>query len=206
MHYRGMLRVSRRDAGIRVYAPHQHGPELLDPSQRQSRLDALADVIVQIYAPLPAKSLAQLVRRLRYAVPQWQKDLTATLTRAKRRLAHATIAGVDWYWPADENPSSFAPDTAVRLLAPFDPIVWDRDRFELFWNWPYRFEAYTPAPKRRLGYYALPMLFHDRVIGWANLSIKSGQLTPTLGYVHSPPKNRASAANSKQNSTASRPS
>jgi hypothetical protein len=38
---------------------------------------------------------------------------------------------------------------AVRLLAPFDPVVWDRQRFEAFWGWAYRFEAYTPASKRK---------------------------------------------------------
>ena len=53
----------------------------------------------------------------------------------------------------------------MRLLAPFDPIVWDRRRFELLWGWPYRFEAYTPVAKRKLGYYALPLLWRDRV--WA---------------------------------------
>ena len=60
----------------------------------------------------------------------------------------------------------------VRLLTPFDPVVWDRARFELLWGWVYRFEAYTPAPKRKLGYYALPLLWRDRVIGWGNLSVK----------------------------------
>ena len=64
----------------------------------------------------------------------------------------------------------------VRLLAPFDPVVWDRRRFELFWGWPYRFEAYTPLAKRKLGYYALPMLWRDRVVGWANLSVRDGVL------------------------------
>ena len=64
----------------------------------------------------------------------------------------------------------------VRFLAPFDPVVHDRDRFELLWGWTYRFEAYTPAPKRKLGYYAMPLLWRDRVIGWANLSVKNGEL------------------------------
>jgi len=41
----------------------------------------------------------------------------------------------------------------VWLLAPFDPVVWDRRRFKL-WGWAYRFEAYTPAPKRVRGNYA----------------------------------------------------
>ena len=48
---------------------------------------------------------------------------------------------------------------------PFDPVVHDRTRFELLWGWTYRFEAYTPAPKRKRGYYALPLLWRDRAIG-----------------------------------------
>ena len=84
------------------------------------------------------------------------------------------IDRVDWYWPADENPRSsrYAPDERVRLLAPFDPIAWDRRRFELLWGWTYRFEAYTPAAKRKLGYYALPLLWRDRVVGWGNASVR----------------------------------
>jgi hypothetical protein len=68
------------------------------------------------------------------------------------------------------------------LLAPFDPIVWDRRRFELFWGWAYRFEAYTPAPKRKLGYYALPLLWRDRVIGWGNVTAAEGELRCSFGY------------------------
>jgi len=78
------------------------------------------------------------------------------------------------------------------LLAPFDPVVWDRDRFELLWNWEYRFEAYTPLKKRIRGYYALPLLWRDRVIGWGNLAVKDGVLTSELGYVAGqPPRDRA---------------
>jgi uncharacterized protein YcaQ len=79
----------------------------------------------------------------------------------------------------------------VRLLAPFDPVVHDRTRFELLWGWVYRFEAYTPAPKRKLGYYAMPLLWRDRVIGWANLSMKNGELKHEFGYVESQPRDRA---------------
>jgi hypothetical protein len=75
----------------------------------------------------------------------------------------------------------------VRLLAPFDPLVWDRRRFEILWGWAYRFEAYTPVPKRKRGYYALPLLWRDRVIGWGNVSVKGGTLQSELGYVASHP-------------------
>ena len=77
------------------------------------------------------------------------------------------------------------------MLTPFDPVVHDRARFELLWGWVYRFEAYTPAPKRKLGYYALPLLWRDRVIGWGNLAVKNGALESGLGYVGSPPRSRA---------------
>jgi uncharacterized protein len=209
MHYGGLLRVVRREAGIRIYAPHEHGDVLASPKldgrrssrggedavERQARIDALVDVAVRKYAPLPAPSLASLVRQLRYAVPQWRGDLTSALQRAKHRFAHATLDGLDWYWPADERPLRQTRDEAahsgVRLLTPFDPVVWDRLRFELLWGWPYRFEAYTPLARRKLGYYALPLLWRDHVIGWVNLSLKNGDLRSEVGYVAArPPRDR----------------
>ena len=191
MHYRGMLRVVRRERGIRVYAAHSHGLEPADAAERYARLDALADAAIRIYAPLPGPCLADLVRRLRFAAPQWQGELKGALQRAKARLSHARVDGVDWYWPADENPSRSAVPETVRLLTPFDPVVWDRDRFELLWGWVYRFEAYTPAPKRKRGYYALPLLWRDHVIGWGNLSVKNGELKSEFGYIKSQPRERA---------------
>jgi len=192
MHYRGMLRVVRREGGVRIYAAHQHGPEPSDAAERLTRIDALVDVAVRIYAPLPGPSLSTIVSRLRYAVPQWRGELKSALTRAKQRLAHMRVDGIDWYWPAEEDGGRHAPPEAVRLLTPFDPVVWDRDRFELLWGWTYRFEAYTPAPKRKLGYYALPLLWRDRVIGWANLSVEDGKLSSRFGYVQSrAPRDRA---------------
>ena len=183
LHYQGLLRVVKRQGGIRLYSVHEHGPGPLSPSEREARLDALADAAVNVYAPMPKSSLNALLRRLRYAAPQWEKYITKTFQRAQHRLAHATIDGVEWFWPANESPARAKVDSKVRLLAPFDPIVWDRARFERLWNWTYRFEAYTPAKKRIRGYYALPLLWRDRVIGWGNLSVKDGKLKADLGYI-----------------------
>ena len=143
---------------------------------------------------MPVSSLRYLVRRLRYATPQWEKVLTATLKRALDRLSHTKIDGMEWYWPAGESIEVAAQQDTVRLLTPFDPIVWDRDRFEHFWGWTYRFEAYTPAHKRVRGYYALPMLWRDQVIGWGNLAVKDGQLRSDFGYVNSTPPKDANFA------------
>src|SRR6266851_4373920 len=50
MHYRGMLRVARREGGIRIFAADEHGLEPTDAAERRARLDAQADVAIQIYA------------------------------------------------------------------------------------------------------------------------------------------------------------
>jgi uncharacterized protein YcaQ len=190
MHYRGMLRIVRRENGIRTYGVHEQGPPSIDSIERCARIDKLVDAAVQIYAPLPSKCLADLVRRLRFAVPQWHGELKEALQRAKQRLANARIDGVEWYWPAQEDPAGYALQHTVRLLTPFDPVVWDRDRFEILWGWQYRFEAYVPAAKRRLGYYALPLLYGDRVIGWGNLRVENRQLKSDFGYVARQPRGR----------------
>ena len=191
MHYRGLLRIVRRDAGIRVYGVRETSKAAVTRHERSARVDALIDVAVGKYAPLPAQTLTYLVARLRYAVPQWESELKPALARARTRLAHARVEGSDWYWPATESLDTSGALDSVRLLAPFDPLVWDRRRFEMFWGWPYRFEAYTPVKKRSFGYYALPLLWRDRVIGWGNLSTTNGTLNAALGYVGGrPPRER----------------
>jgi hypothetical protein len=184
MHYRGLLRVARRESGTRVYAVREP-VEAVERADADARLDALVDLIVRKYAPLPAATFAPLVWRLRAAAPQWETRRRAAFARAKQRLAHEKVAGIEWYWPADERPASrrWRLDDGVRLMTPFDPVVWDRRRFEIFWDWAYRFEAYTPAPKRKLGYYALPLLWNDAVIGWGNLAVVAGALQASFGYV-----------------------
>ena len=197
MHYRGLLRVVRREAGVRIYGTQDHEPLPQGTAVRHARLDALVDVVVRKYGPLPAGSLSTLVRRLRYAVPQWTGELDRTLARARRRLSRARVDGVEWYWSEDEplpvsGGNDIAGDERVRLLAPFDPVVWDRKRFEILWGWSYRFEAYTPASRRTWGYYALPLLWGDRVIGWGNLALRDGALDADIGYVAArPPRSRA---------------
>ena len=82
----------------------------------------------------------------------------------------------------------------MRFLAPFDPVVWDRARFEVLWGWTYRFEAYTPGHKRKLGYYALPLLWGEHVIGWANANVVAGKLRVTAHYRGARPRDAEFAA------------
>ena len=182
MHYRGMVRIVGRAGGVRTYAACVSPENVNDAS---TAMDALVDVIVRKYAPLPERTLGELVSHLRGGAPQWAGDRRAALQRAKARLPTCVIDGLNWYWPEGENPRStrhVAAD-AVRLLAPFDPVVWDRRRFEILWGWAYRFEAYTPPAQRVRGYYALPLLWRDRVIGWGNVAVKDGVVSAQIGHV-----------------------
>jgi hypothetical protein len=190
LHYRGLLRVARRENGIRLYAPRTPTPA---PGNVEIAIDKLVDLIVAKYAPLPERSLGDLITLLRGGVPQWAHLRRDSFQRAKHRLPSTIIDGVRWLWPETDNPraSHWTIDNAVRFLAPFDPLVWDRRRFQLFWGWEYRFEAYVPAARRTRGYYALPMLWREQMIGWANVSAKSGRLEADVAYLERAPVSKA---------------
>ena len=191
MHYRGLVRIAGRAGGVRLYQVKEPAASDLAP---EHAIDALIDVVVAKYAPLPERSLSELISHLLGGgVPQWRTERAAALARTKTRLPSTSVDGLRWYWPPGENPLSkrHQLDERLRLLAPFDPVVWDRRRFELFWGWAYRFEAYTPAPKRVRGYYALPLLWRGQVLGWCNAAVRDGQLQTQLGFVSGKPPREA---------------
>ena len=200
LHYRGLLHVVRRERGIRVYAlpidRGDSGPRLTP----QKRADGLIELLVRLYAPLPRSSLLQLMVMLGdRALPR--ERLHARIATLLRRgaLVAFTVDGMSYLRPGEGVAIEAAPEPRVRFLAPFDPLVWDRRRFTHLWGWDYRFEAYTPSPKRRFGYYALPLLWDDgddpQVIGWVNATARRSEdriaLDLVPGYAAKAPRSRA---------------
>jgi uncharacterized protein YcaQ len=175
LQYRGLLRIARRENGIRIY----EAAPAIDPLPAAERLQSLILTIAGILAPVFEKTLHANINRYRPVGDVRQ----ALVELCKSGMLHKeTVDGMTYIWPASRRRVTHAPPT-VRFLAPFDPLVWDRRRFEHFWQWSYRFEAYTPAAKRVRGYYAMPMLWRDRMVGWANAGVQNGTLHVNAGFI-----------------------
>ena len=189
LHYRGQLRVVRRDKGVKVYGIATH--HATEPKSLLELAAGVLHLIVGQYAPLPMKGLKQLVALSGLGAPHLK---TAFRQHLKQLLLEqfqtVTLDGVTYVYPQGESLETETLDE-VKLLAPFDPVVWDRGRFALLHGWEYRFEAYTPAAKRIRGYYALPLLWRDHAIGWANLKVDHGKLEVELGFTGTRPKDKA---------------
>jgi len=180
LHYRGLLRVARRDNGVRVFAAAGPAPE---PGPAKERMKARVLALVNILGPVPRRTLQRLAAPpLRRYLPGLgaAPAFVAAMLRAGELRAE-TAAGIEYIIPPDWTAPAEAP-RRVSFLAPFDPVVWDRARFEHFWGWAYRFEAYTPAAKRVRGYYAMPLLWGDRVVGWVNASVGGAGLEVETGF------------------------
>lgn len=102
-------------------------------------------------------ALRRLLERLGFV----QLDSINTVARAHDLILRA-CALADWRERLRRLPP---PPQGLRLLAPFDPVVRDRARALRRFGFDYRFEAFTPPAKRQYGYYVLPLLEGERLVG-----------------------------------------
>jgi uncharacterized protein len=167
----GELMIARRHNFQRVYDLR----ERKHPSWDDTRLPAIEDV---------RRELAQrAVRALGVTTAAWVSDYFRTDKRQTRETVSAlaregaliSLEVEGWKEPAlvDPSHSKLLEDAAsgklkpelTTLLSPFDPLVWDRARARAMFDFDYRLECYTPAPKRRYGYFTLPILHRGSLVG-----------------------------------------
>jgi uncharacterized protein YcaQ len=89
-------------------------------------------------------------------------------------------AGKQEHWARPEalQPTGEGDPTLVHILSPFDPLIIQRKRTELFFGYGHRFEAYVPKEKRLFGYFALPVLVGDEIV--AAIDLKTDRVNQKL--------------------------
>jgi len=136
-------------------------------------------------APTPgeARAVRALVRMaaraLGVATEADLRDYFRLPVMATRTALHELVEANDlcpvevqgWRTKAYLDPMARCPGqvSGTALLTPFDPLIWARSRAERLFGFEYRIEIYTPAPKRKYGYYVLPFLHKGRLVGRVDL-------------------------------------
>jgi uncharacterized protein YcaQ len=175
LFWSGRLSARRRPSFERVYDLTERliPPRWLD-APAPSPVDAHKELLVRAAHSLgigTARDLADYYR-LKHTRPMLD-DLVE-----EGRLLPAKVDG--WAQPAYLHPDTKVPRRvdARALLSPFDSLVWERSRTERLFDFRYRLEIYTPKPKRIYGYYVLPFLLGDSIVG--RVDLKSERLAGTL--------------------------
>lgn len=182
LHFAGLLRISGREKGRRIYIANKVNIQQLTTDER---VEQLVLSIVKILYPVHERTLQEALTYIRRHIGNTKPIIDKLVISGI--LERHSIDNRTYLWPFDAMKKLRDIDrTEVAFLSPFDPLVWDRRRFEHLWGWPYRFEAYTPESKRVRGYYAMPLLWQDQIIGWTNIKVIKRNMISEYGYVDSP--------------------
>jgi uncharacterized protein YcaQ len=167
LHTTGELMILRRANFQRVY------------DLRERVLSTWTDDLLPAEEDVRRSLALKAVRALGVTQARWIGDYFRTSRRGNESLLEsladegivmrAQVRGWDvpGYVHADNLPllDRRLRPTLTTLLSPFDPIVWDRERARAVFHFDYTIECYTPAPKRRYGYFTLPILRRAELIG-----------------------------------------
>ncbi len=173
----GEVATAGRERFERRYAlPEQVLPAAALAAPTPSRADAIRELVRRSAIALGVGTIADLADYYRLRTDA-TKAAVAELQEAGELLP-VQVEG--WRQRAWVHRDARRPRRieAAALLSPFDPIVWDRDRAHRHWDFFYRIEIYTPAHKRIHGYYNLPILLDERLVG--RLDLKSDRKAGVL--------------------------
>jgi uncharacterized protein len=169
--YGGVLTISERNGMLKTYelAERHFGWDkppkpasareitayLLDRAIRAQGLVSLDSIC---YLDAPSKPA---VRRLIEAKVR-RKELVGVAIEGAGKQEH-------WALPETLETTTPASSEIAHILSPFDPLIIQRKRTHLFFDYEHRFEAYVPKEKRRFGYFALPVLVADEIVAALDL-------------------------------------
>lgn len=177
--YGGLLTIGARDGMVKTYElaeRHFGWPPRPRAATEAQVLAYLLDRALRAQGVVGLDSVPELGAARKRA---WRELIEARA--AARRLVPVAIEGMERlpHWmAAGAEPAERPAADLVHLLSPFDPLVINRRRLARFFGYQHRFEAYVPAAKRKLGYFALPVLVGDRVV--AAIDVKADRAAERL--------------------------
>lgn len=189
----GNVMVLRRERFQRVYELADRVRARLDPALDKSSLDI---------AGLRQRFILDSVRALGVTSARWIADyyrLKPSISDVElaplvaQGLLHP-VAVTGWKLPGYVHADHAAAlaqavggrlrATHTALLSPFDPLVWDRQRLQVMFGFDYSLECYTPAPRRRYGYFVLPILHRGALIGRLDAKAHRGEAVFEIKSLH----------------------
>lgn len=163
----GVLTTAHRAGFARHYDLSERvlPPEVL--TREVNDFEAVRELTLRAATALGVGTEADIRDYFRLRADQVKPAIAALLEAGE--LEPADVAG--WPAPAYLRVGQKIPrgDRGTALLCPFDPLIFFRPRVERLFGFEYRIEIYTPAPKRRFGYYVWPFLLDGRLVGRVDL-------------------------------------
>lgn len=167
----GDLMIARRDKFQRVYDLRERvlpGWDSTQPPELEAAQDELAIRSVRILGAAPARWIPDYFRLPKPGMPQRLKRLAEA-----GQIQEIAVEGWKDAWyihPDNRTLLESALNGAITpryttLLSPFDPLIWDRERARVLFNFDFSLECYLPQPKRHYGYFVLPILHAGQLIG-----------------------------------------
>ena len=171
LFYAGKLMVRKRHNFQRIYDLRERVLANFEEPAAVSPADAHDQFVLNTIQALGVTKAEWIADYFRL----YKADVNAALKRLEKqgRLTKVEVEG--WNVPGYIHPASRKqveaaakgkiPRSKTTFLSPFDPLVWDRKRALDLFNFDYKIEVYTPAPKRKYGYFTLPILYNNALIG-----------------------------------------
>lgn len=169
--YTGAVTVSERSGMLKTYdlmTRHFGWDKLPKPATANETIAYLLDRALRAQGLVSLDSICHLDAPSKKAV----RRLIDARVRSKELVPVALEgAGKQEHWarPDALEPAGEGDPDLVHILSPFDPLIIQRKRTELFFGYGHRFEAYVPKPKRLFGYFALPVLVGEDIVAAIDL-------------------------------------
>ena len=171
--YKGLVTISQRAGMLKTYellTRHFGWDRLPRAATEPETLNYLLDRALQSQGIVSVESICYLDPPRK---PAMRRLVESRVRRKELIPVQLEGAGesVHWVRPDTLDAIPDPPQERVHILSPFDPLVIQRKRLQLFFDYEYRFEAYLPRHKRVFGYFVCPVLIGDRII--AGLDLKT---------------------------------